>query len=150
MIGLAERLKAHAQFEQLAAEPINGRSARKFRVTPTQSDASMGLNGVIFIDEETGLPLDCELTETTQGGQKSRVILEAREVQLNPDRSEFDVPAGMKKISAQEAKQQIAGFSSAVRYFAETLEPDQPKMMPPTSANENRPAMTQRSRSRRR
>ena len=148
--GIAERLKARAQLEQLGSEPVNGRSARKYRVTPNQNDTSVAVSGVVFIDEETGLPLDCELSATGQGGEKSRVIVEARELALNPDRSEFDVPAGMKKVSAQEAKQQIDSFASAIGYFAETLQPKQLTMKPPATANANSSKARGASRSRKR
>ena len=148
--GIAERLKARAQFEQLGSEPVNGRAARKYRVTPNKNDSSVAVSGVIFIDEETGLPLDCELSATGLGGEKSRVIVEARELALNPDRSEFDVPAGMKKISPQEAKQQIDAFATAIGYFAETLQPKQATMKPPAIANVNSPAARKTSRPRKR
>jgi hypothetical protein len=148
--GIADRLKARARFEQLGSEPVNGRTARKYRVTSAQNDSSAAVSGVIFIDEETGLPLDCELSTTGQGGEKSRVIVEARELALNPDRSEFDVPAGMKKISPQEAKQQIDGFASAIGYFAETLQPKQSTMKPPAIANADRAAAIETSRRRKR
>ena len=146
--GIAERLKARAQFEQLGNEPVNGRTARKYRVTSTQNNSSAAVNGVIFIDEETSLPLDCELSTTGQGGKKSRVIVEARELALNPDRSEFDVPAGMRKVSPQEAKQQIDAFANAIGYFAETLQPKQATMKPPANANSSATIKTSRPRKR--
>jgi hypothetical protein len=78
------------------------------------------------------------------------VIVEARDLQLNPDRSEFDVPAGMKKVPPQEAKQQIEGFVSAIGYFAKTLQPNQAKMKPPATANANSSTAQNSSRSRKR
>jgi hypothetical protein len=110
---IAERLKPRVQFEQLGLEPINARTAMKYRLT-SATDASTRIDGVIFVDQETGLLLRSELNTASPSGEKSRVIVEARDLQLNPDRSEFDVPAGMKKVSPQEAKQQIEGFVSAI------------------------------------
>lgn len=119
---IAERLKPRVQFEQLGLEPINARTAMKYRLT-SATDASTQIDGVIFVDQETGLLLRSEVNTAVTSGEKSRVIVEARDLQLNPDRSEFDVPAGMKKVSPQEAKQQIEGFVGAIGYFAETLQP---------------------------
>jgi outer membrane lipoprotein-sorting protein len=94
----------------------------KYRLT-SATDASTQIDGVIFVDQETGLLLRSEVNTAGASGEKSRVIVEARDLQLNPDRSEFDVPAGMKKVPPQEARQQIEGFVSAIGYFAGTLQP---------------------------
>ena len=109
---IAERLK-RVQFEQLGLEPINARTAMKYRLT-SASDASTQIDGVIFVDQETGLLLRSEVNTAIPSGEKARVIVEARDLQLNPDRSEFDVPVGMKKVPPHEAKQQIEGFASAI------------------------------------
>jgi hypothetical protein len=122
---VVEHLNSRPQYEQLGLEPVNGRTTVKYRLT-SAGEASTQTDGVIFVDQETGLPLRCELNTAPPGGTKTRVIVEARDVQLNPDRLQFDVPAGMKKITPQEAKQQIEGFASAVGYFAEILSGAQP------------------------
>jgi len=116
---IAERLRLH-QSEKLGLEPVNGRTAIKYRLTPA-AGASAQTDGVIFVDQETGLPLRSELNTAAPSGTKSRVIVEARDVQLNPDRAQFDVPAGMKKVTQQEARQQIEGFASALRSFADII-----------------------------
>ncbi len=116
---IAERLRPH-QNESLGLEPVNGRTAIKYRLTPA-AGTSAQTDGVIFADQETGLPLRSELNTAAPSGNKSRVIVEARDVQLNPDRAQFDVPSGMKKITQQEAKQQIEGFASALRSFADII-----------------------------
>jgi len=115
----AERLSPR-QYEMLGLEPVNGRTATKYRLA-APSDASTNIDGVIFVDQETGLPLRSELNAAAPSGTKSRVIVEARDVQLNPDRAQFDVPSGMKKVTQQEAKQQIEGFASALRSFADII-----------------------------
>jgi hypothetical protein len=110
---VAERLKPRVQFEQLGVEPINARTAMRYRLT-SASDASTRIDGVVFVDQETGLLLRSEVNTADSNGEKSRVMVEARDLQLNPDRSEFDVPAGMKKVPPQQAKQQIEGFVTAI------------------------------------
>ncbi|MEK6410284.1 MAG: hypothetical protein AABN34_25460 [Acidobacteriota bacterium] len=117
---IAERLKSRAQHEQLGLDTINGRTAIKYRLTGS-GDASRQTDGMIFVDRETGLPLRCEMNLVLPAGTKSRVIVEARDLQLSPDRAQFDVPAGMKKVSPQEAKQQVEGFATALRLFADIM-----------------------------
>ena len=116
---IAERLRPH-QYENLGLEPVNGRTAIKYRLTAA-GGASAQTDGVIFVDQETGLPLRSELNAAAPSGTKSRMIVEARDVQLNPDRAQFDVPAGMKKVTQQEARQQIESFANALRSFADII-----------------------------
>ena len=40
---------------------------------------------------------------------------------MNPDRSQFDVPAGMKKVTEQQAKQQVDAFAATLRSFEDVL-----------------------------
>ena len=132
---IVERLRPH-QYEKLGLEPVNGRTAVKYRLT-APGDVSTHL---IFVDQETGLPLRSELNAVAAAGTKSRVIVEARDVQLNPDRAQFDVPLGMRKVAQQEGKQQIEGFASALRTFAEIISGSQSAPVatgPQPAANKN-------------
>src|SRR5262245_25455284 len=101
---IADRLRSH-QLEKLGLEPVNGRTATKYRATIAGDTSSH----MIFVDQETGLPLRSELSVVPASGVKSRVIVEARDVQLNPDRTQFDVHAGMSKLAEQDARQQFEG-----------------------------------------
>ena len=114
---IAERLKQRRP-EKLGLEPVNGRTAIKYRF-PAAGESSTPTD-LVYVDQETGLALRSELNSAV-GGTKSRMIVEIRDVQLNPDRAQFDVPAGMKKVSEQEAKQQIESFASALRTFDDIL-----------------------------
>ena len=116
---IAERLGSR-QYEKLGLEPVNGRTAIKYRVSRAV-DSSTQTDGVIFVDQETGLPLRSDLNTAATAGTKSRVIVEVRDVQLNPNPAQFDVPAGMKKVTQQEARQQVEGFASALRPFADII-----------------------------
>ena len=116
---IADRLGSR-QYQKLGLEPVNGRTAIKYRLTAT-GDTSTQTDGVIFVDQETGLPLRSELNTAATAGTKARVIVEVRDVQLNPNLAQFDVPAGMKKVTQQEARQQIESFASALRSFADVI-----------------------------
>ena len=137
---IAERLKS-SQYEKLGLEPVNGRTAMKYR-SAAAGDNSTHIDGLIFVDQETGLPLRSELNTTARAGTKSRVIVEVRDIQLSPDRAQFDVPAGMKKVSQQEARQQIEGFASALRSFADIISGTQSTPV----ANANRSAANKNAR----
>lgn len=112
---IAATVKDRAQFETLGVEPVNARTARKYRF----EEAGARADGAIYIDLETGLAVRSELNTKTSDGGGIRVMVEASDLQLNPDRSLFDVPAGMKKVSVQEAKSQIQSVTTALRHFAD-------------------------------
>ncbi|MFY9555950.1 MAG: hypothetical protein WAV47_14670 [Blastocatellia bacterium] len=122
---MAEHLKERVRYEQLGVELVNGRPAIKYRLAAS-GDASNQVDGAIFVDQEIRLPLRAEVNVSAQGGAKSRVIFEVRDVRLNPDRAQFDVPGGMKKVTPQEAKQEIEGCAKALRYFVDVLSGAQP------------------------
>ena len=117
---IAEQLKPRSQYEQLGLEPVNGRTAMKYRITGA-GDAARKTDGVIFVDQETGLPLRYELNAVATPGSNLRVIVEARDVQLNPDRLQFEVPAGMRKVTSQEVKSQVEAFAASVRSFSDIV-----------------------------
>jgi hypothetical protein len=131
---IAERLRQH-QYEKLGLEPVNGRTATKYRLT----SANDGQTHMIFVDQETDLALRSELNTASRSGAKTRVIVEARVNQLNPDRAQFDVPAGMKKVTQQVARQQIEDFANALRTFADLISGSQtsPVAGAVQSANKN-------------
>jgi len=86
------------------------------------------------------------LNISASSGSNLRVIMETRDVQLNPDRLLFDVPAGMRKITPQEAKSQIAAVASALQFFADIMSGKQTAPLtgaPTTSDNKNSPARNQ-------
>jgi outer membrane lipoprotein-sorting protein len=117
---IAEQLKPRSQYEQLGLELVNGRTAMKYRISDA-GDAARKTDGVIFVDQDTGLPLRYELITGVTPGTNLRVIIEARDVQLNPDRLQFDVPAGMKKVTQQEAKSQVEAFAGSLRFFSDII-----------------------------
>jgi len=135
--GVVERLKSRPH-EKLGLEPVNGRTAVKYRSAEPRDSSPE--NDVIFVDQETGLPLRSELNSTSPSGTKSRMIVEIRDVQLNPDRGQFDVPAGMKKVTSQEARQQVDGFATSLRAFVDIINGTQTSasaITAPSGANRN-------------
>jgi hypothetical protein len=118
-----ERLKERTQFERLGTETINGRTAVKYRFkgaadTRTQA-GTVEAESLVYMDQETGLPLRSEIETSTTSGAGARIVTDTQNIELNPQASLFEVPTGMKKVTSTELKQQIQSFVDTVRVFAE-------------------------------
>jgi hypothetical protein len=109
------RLKSRLA-ERLGVEPVNGRTTIKYRY----ATASPGEKSeFLFVDQEIGLTIRSELNPVREKeGSVVRLIIDARDLQLNPDRSKFDVPSGMKKVPADQLKSQIVSLSEALRPYS--------------------------------
>ena len=147
---IMERLQARPH-ESLGLEPINGRPAMKYRFTgATNTGTSAGTaqaDSFIYVDQETNLPLRIDLTATTTSGAAGRGVVETRDIQLNPDPTQFDVPTGYQKVTSEQLKQQVQGFIQLIRMVAPYLgqqgapPPDASTATPPAT-NANRAATT--------
>lgn len=103
--------------EKLGIEPVNGRTAVKYSFRPVIAGAEK--SEFLLIDQETGLAIRAELSparEKEPGG--NRLIVDARDLHLNPDSRQFDVPQGMKKVSADQLKPQIRSFVETLRVYS--------------------------------
>ncbi|HKQ05893.1 MAG TPA: hypothetical protein VJ464_12225 [Blastocatellia bacterium] len=146
---MMERLQSKPH-ENLGTETVNGRTAMKYRFTgAANTGTSAGTaqaDSFIYVDQETNLPLRIDLTATTSSGAVGRGLLETRDIQLNPDPAQFEVPTGFQKVTGQQLKEQVQGFISFVRLLAPYLgqqlaSPQAPPPPPPAAAtNANRAA----------
>lgn len=117
-----QRLKERAQYEQMGTETVNGRTAIKYRFrgaadTHTKAGTAQA-DSIVYVDQETGLPVRSEIETTTSSGAGARILTAADSLQLSPDPSLFEVPTTMKKVSSAELKQQVQGFANTVRVLA--------------------------------
>jgi hypothetical protein len=116
------RLKERSQWETVGTETVNGRTAIKYRFRgATDTHTKVGTaqaDSIIYVDQETGLPLRSEIDTTSTSGAGARVVTNADNLQLTPDASLFDVPTTMKKVSSTELKQQVQSFANVVRSIA--------------------------------
>ncbi|MFP5264757.1 MAG: hypothetical protein ACLGJB_22945 [Blastocatellia bacterium] len=147
---MVERLKSQTH-ENLGVEPINGRTATKYRfMGAAQTGTQVGTvnaDSIVYVDQDTGLPLRSDLFFAGANGANARVAIETRDIQLNPDPTLFDVPAGYNKVTAEELKQQVQSFISFVRAVAPMMQQSTGAAPPPaggagaanTNANANRP-----------
>ncbi|HYV05730.1 MAG TPA: hypothetical protein VFB82_14145, partial [Blastocatellia bacterium] len=131
-----ERLKERTQYENLGTETINGRPAIKYRfkgAADTHTKAGVAqADSLVFVDQETGLPLRSEIDTISSSGAGMRIMTTTEDLNLNPDPSLFEVPTQMKKVTSAELKQQVQAFVSGMRAFAGYLR-QQVGTPPPTT-----------------
>ena len=116
------RLKERAQYEQAGTEPVNGRAAIKYRFraaadTHTKVGTAQA-DSILWVDQETGLPLRSEIETTSSSGAGARIMTVSDNLQLAPDRTLFEVPTAMKKVTSAELKQQVQSFVGTARAVA--------------------------------
>jgi outer membrane lipoprotein-sorting protein len=114
-----QRLKERLQYEQAGTETVNGRTAITYRFrgaadTHTQVGTAQA-DSIVYVDQETGLPLRSEIQTTSSSGAGARIVTIAEGLQFAPDASLFDVPTAMKKVTSAELKQQVQSLVGAVR-----------------------------------
>ena len=119
---MVEHLKPRTQYENLGTETINGRTATKYRfvgTTDTHTQAgTVQSDTFVYVDEATGLPLRADLNFASTNGGTANGVLETHDINLNPDPKLFTLPAGYKKMTTEELKQQIQSFIQFIRVFA--------------------------------
>ena len=116
------RLKERAQYEQAGTEPVNGRAAIKYRFraaadTHTKVGTAQA-DSILWVDQETGLPLRSEIETTSSSGAGARIMTVSDNLQLAPDPTLFEVPTAMKKVTSAELKQQVQSFVGTARAVA--------------------------------
>jgi hypothetical protein len=139
---MMERLQSKPH-ESLGTETVNGRVAMKYRFTGAANTGTSAGTAVadsfIYVDQETNLPLRIDLTATTTSGATARGIVETRDIHLNPDPTQFDVPSGYQKVTAEQLKQQVQSFIALIRmiapYFGQQAAPPPPPPAAATNAN---------------
>jgi hypothetical protein len=133
---VVQRLKEKTQYEQLGTETINGRTAVKYRLrgaadTRTKVGTAQA-DSIVYVDQETGLPLRSEIETTSSSGAGARITTAADNIQFTTDPSLFQVPTTMKKVTTTELKQQVQSFVATVRAVASYLK-DQASTPPPAA-----------------
>ena len=141
---MMERLQSKPH-ENLGTEPINGRAAMKYRFTGAAntgtSAGTVQADSFVYVDQETNLPLRIDLTAMANNAS-GRGMLETRDIQLNPDPTQFEVPEGYQKITGQQLKEQVQGFIAFIRFAAPYfgLQSATPPPPPAAATNANRAA----------
>jgi len=120
-----DRLKQRSQYEHAGTDTVNGRTAVKYRFKGTADThtrvGTAQADSIVYVDQETGLPLRSEIDTSSSSGAGARIVTIADSLQFAPDASLFEVPTAMKKVTSAELKQQVQSFVAAVRGVANHL-----------------------------
>lgn len=146
-VGMLEQLKDRApQAQTVGPEQVSGRQAMKWRFagatqTGTQTGTAVA-DSLVWVDQETGLPLRSEVVVNTTGGDSARVTTVTENLQLNPDEALFNVPEGMQKVTTEQLKAQVqtaVGWIGAIlRSMGAQGQPSTPPtLVNPSNANGN-------------
>jgi hypothetical protein len=124
-VSAIDRLKARAQYETLGTETVAGRTAIKYRFkgsADTRTNVGTAqADSILYVDQETGLPLRTEIEATSTSGAGARIVTSTENLQLIVSPAVFEVPATMKKVTSTELKQQVQSFVAGVRIFIDYL-----------------------------
>jgi len=126
LVSYLEKLKG---VEAVGEEPINGRTALKYRYSLTSktgtSAGDVKTDSFVYIDKETGLPLRTELLSeasgNVQGVKAAKIVAELRDINTDVDPAFFEVPAGLNKVPAEQVRAQIDAVTSTVAAVLRTL-----------------------------
>ena len=126
LVSYLEKLKG---VEAVGEEPINGRTALKYRYSLTSktgtSAGDVNTASFVYVDKETGLPLRTELLSeasgNVQGVKAAKIVAELRDINTDVDPAFFEVPAGLNKVPAAQVRAQIDAVTSTVAAVLRTL-----------------------------
>jgi len=126
LVSYLEKLKG---VEAVGEEPVNGRTALKYRYALTAktgtSAGELSTESFVYVDKETGLPLRTELfTEASgnvQGVKAAKIVAELRDISTDVSPTLFEVPAGLNKVPAEQVKAQIDAVTGTVAAVLRTL-----------------------------
>lgn len=119
---LVTYLSKQKGYERVGDEQINGRMAEKYRYAAAAKTGTPAGNiqteTFVYVDKETGLPLRSELfTEASgnvEGVKGGRVVAEMRDIQTDVNPSDFEVPAGLNKVTPEQIRQQMDALVGTV------------------------------------
>lgn len=119
---LVEDLKKIKGIERAGEEPVEGRTAEKYRYTASRETntkaGEVKAEAFVYVDKETGLPLRAELLAESSGDVKgvkaARVVAEMRDIKTDVDPGLFQTPPGFESVPPEKVRQQIDALTSAV------------------------------------
>jgi outer membrane lipoprotein-sorting protein len=126
LVSYLEKLKG---VEAVGEEPVNGRTALKYRYAMTSktgtSAGDVNTESFVYVDKETGLPLRTELfseaSGNVQGVKAAKIVAEMRDISTDVSPTLFEVPVGLNKVPAEQVKAQIDAVTGTVTAVLRTL-----------------------------
>ena len=103
--GLLHAEESQTSYQKLETESVAGRKANKYRVVVNSSNAaSVSLSEtMIWIDEALGMPV----RSVTKSSDGTVVTMELSEIELNVDKSLFQVPGDYVKVALIELRKRL-------------------------------------------
>ncbi|HLM58750.1 MAG TPA: hypothetical protein VK422_21785 [Pyrinomonadaceae bacterium] len=126
-------VQARQGVERVGEETLNNRQAVKYRVagraqTQTTAGQVQG-ESFIYVDKETGLPLRIEgfgqSSGNVQGVSGGNVTVETRELKTDVNPADFEIPEGLRKLTPEEARQQVAQITQGIQMLLAFLSAQQ-------------------------
>lgn len=98
---------ASTTYQSLGTETIAGRNTHKYRIVVNGSaSGNVSQNETLmWIDEALNMPVRSE----TKSADGTRTTMELSEVNLDPDKTLFQIPAGYEKIAFGDLRKQLKG-----------------------------------------
>jgi len=126
LVSYLDKLKG---VQAIGEEPVNGRTALKYRYSLTSktgtSAGDVNTESYVYVDKETGLPLRTELSSeasgNVQGVKAAKIVAELRDITTTVDPTLFEVPSGLNKVPAEQVRAQIDAVTSTVAAVLRTL-----------------------------
>jgi hypothetical protein len=112
------RLREHTDYQNLGPADMDGHQSVKYGFTKainTNTNAgAITTNTTVFVDQATGLPLRAEIVGNAANGAGARIMLETKNVDLNPQPALFDVPANLRKVSGQQVRDEVRKLAATL------------------------------------
>jgi len=123
---IVAKLREHTAYQNLGPAELDGHTAIKYGFTKSLNTSTnagtVNTNSVVFVDQATGLPLRAEIIGNASNGAGVRVMIETRNLDLNPQASLFDVPSNMRKVSGRELRDQIRNLAATLSLITNALQ----------------------------
>jgi outer membrane lipoprotein-sorting protein len=92
-------------YQKLDDETINGRNVTRYRVVVNGSASGDVTNTETFVWVDPGLGIPIKSESTSSDGTKS--TMELTDISTAPDRNQFKIPEGYRKIDAKELRRRL-------------------------------------------
>lgn len=140
LVAYLDRLQG---IEFVGEEPVNGRTALKYRYARTaQTQTSAGevkTESFVFVDKDTGLPLRAELfseaSGNVQGVKGAKVVAEMRDITTDVRPDLFEIPPGLNKVPEAQVRAQVNAVANTVAAVLRTLLSNMNSAPPPPPAS---------------
>ena len=140
LVAYLDRLQG---IEFVGEEPVNGRTALKYRYARTaQTQTSAGevkTESFVFVDKATGLPLRAELfseaSGNVQGVKGAKVVAEMRDITTDVRPDLFEIPPGLNKVPEAQVRAQVNAVANTVAAVLRTLLSNMNSAPPPPPAS---------------